>query len=720
MTRKLHRTFLSQLTQRKVTRVALAYIAIAWLITEIASFLLEQASAPGWILCLLAIVFVVGFPVAVVLAWVIQVQPGGKWSVDSSSGQRRTVFGAIVLGILATAGLSWLILPRIEDAPALPDYQPLPNSVAILPFVDADATPNERTVGETLYYALLKGLNQSRNLTQVQLKLSAPPTDLAGLGRRIRVLTLLTGRIESVPGGSRITMELLDVAQNVVRWSHTFEWDPTQIMETGTDIANGVLDSMALPVLSTDRFAGTDNRDAYDALLLGFRHQAAFNIAELRVAMEDFQRAIDLDSAYVHAYNGLAQTIFVYLNMKAPTKAEREALTERQREAVDTSWALDEKNPETMSLMGMLTKNRELRIQFYQSTLELDPNDGHTYFRLGLEMFDGGDYEEAERLIRRALEFRPMGANYHSDLGSSLWQQGRHEEAVDEIERSIELNPRQTQNYIKLGAWEFFHFGRLDEALINMRTAYSLDPEVGQTASFVANSYNELSMREEALAWINRAMELSSTDAWVRRLAAVIHSDLGDAEMALENDRRTLEVDPSNRFALRNLATRDIRENQWEIALERWRQAYPELVSTDDPVVDRGNLYTAVFFASNLLEAGEESWGQELLGKCLTVAVDMPLESDSEFWQTWIYALMRDEERTLAAMRREIIDGHKRAETGAYHSSEYDFLRDNAEFQQMLEIIDDDLAIQRERVREMERNGEMPPAPGVVYENPGN
>ena len=129
--------FLTELRRRRVLPIAGAYIAGAWLITEIASFLLEQSAAPGWSLRLLAIVFMVGFPVTLVLAWVIQVQPDGKRAIDSSKGQHKTVLGAIALGMVATAGLAWLILPRIEDAPGVPAYQPLPNSVAILPLVNS-------------------------------------------------------------------------------------------------------------------------------------------------------------------------------------------------------------------------------------------------------------------------------------------------------------------------------------------------------------------------------------------------------------------------------------------------------------------------------------------------------------------------------------------------------------------------------------------------------
>jgi len=140
-------SFFSELRRRRVLPVAGAYIAIAWLVTEAAGFLLEQAGAPDWILRVLAIALVVGFLVVVIIGWVVQVEPGGKWALDSSKGQGKMVAAAVICGLVLTAGLSWLIIPHIEDIPDYPDYDPLPNSVAILPFLDPDLTPNEVTIG---------------------------------------------------------------------------------------------------------------------------------------------------------------------------------------------------------------------------------------------------------------------------------------------------------------------------------------------------------------------------------------------------------------------------------------------------------------------------------------------------------------------------------------------------------------------------------------------
>jgi tetratricopeptide (TPR) repeat protein len=710
-----HQRLFSELRRRRVLPVAGAYLVIGWLVTEITGFLLQQAGAPGWAIRLMAIVFVVGFPVVVTLAWIIQRRPDGKWSLDSSQGQGRAVLVTVALGVLATAGLAWLILPNLEDASAVPGYEPLPNSLAILPLAAADATPNERVVAETLYTALLEGLNQSRELVQVRLNPDVPASDPLNLGRRVRVSALLTGRVQAIPGGSQVALELLDVALGTVRWSRSVAWNPTRVMETGAEVANGVLDAMGMEPLSQHSFAGTENREAYDALLLGFRYQRSFNVEELSDGMDAFQRAIDLDPEFIDAYLGLAQTIFVYLNVKGPSQAERAALRERQRELVETAYALDENHPDTLSLMGLLTENHELQVQIYERALELDPDNGHTYFRLAHARRSEGNPQEAERLIRRALEFTPQSANYRSDLAFMLWDLGRYDEATEELNRSIELNPGMAQNYQRLAAWNMFHYGRVDEAIINLRKAYALDPGVGHTAAGVATNYMHIGMQPEAYAWINRAIELSPTAVWVWIMAAYVHSVFGDEELAREEYERCLELGPTQAIPLRTLAEGDIRDGRWDQARERWGEAYPELVHADPPVVNPSNIQAAAFYAINLEQAGLGDQADSLLAQIEAVISELPPDSEwVEFFRSfsaqWIDP---DPDWFIRELRKQIVDKRQRVELHFSHP-EYDIVRDRPEFQELVRIVEEDLAMQRERLQAMERNGEMPPAPGVV------
>jgi tetratricopeptide (TPR) repeat protein len=443
--------FFAELKRRRVLKIAGAYIAGAWLAAEIISFLLEQVMAPAWSFRLLAAVYVVGFPVTVMLAWVIQIQPDGSWAIDRTGGHRRTIVIAVVLGLFATAGLSWLIIPKPEGPPP---YQPIPDSIAILPLADSASTPNEQTVAETLYIALLEGLSQSRELTQVRLRLDERPEDLFEFGKSVAVAALLVGSIQNVEGGLRVEMDLLDMVSDEVRWSQSFDWDSTQIIEIGNAIANGVMESMALPPISKHRFSGTDSPEAYEALLMGFEHQRSLTADDLAKAIDDFQQAIDLDAGYALAYVGLAQALDTYMNMAGLPEAERQALQERARRAVDIALKLDKESGAAISMLGLMTEQRELRIQAYERALELDPDDALSYFRYGMEMRADGNFEEAERLVRKAIDLQPMSAGFRSELASILWDQGHKDEALAEIQKAIELDPEMEQNRRKLDTWK--------------------------------------------------------------------------------------------------------------------------------------------------------------------------------------------------------------------------------------------------------------------------
>jgi tetratricopeptide (TPR) repeat protein len=554
------------------------------------------------------------------------------------------------------------------------------------------------------------------------LKLDAPPADLPALGKQVRVTALLTGRIRSVAGGSRVEIELLDVTRNAVRWSRSFEWDPTRIMETGTDIANAVLQSMALPVLSVDRFAGTDDREAYDSLLLGLRHQQNRDIPELRISMEDFQRAIDLDPGYVRAYVGLTRTIWLYLFHKGPPEGERRALEARQNEVLEIALDLDDESADAISMLGELSDERELRIQLWERALELDPDHALTYFRLGNQMLDDGRFEEAERLYRKALQFDPMDANVQLNVGLALKNQGRPEEAIAEVERSIELDPKLYRSY-RITSWFYKDTGNLDKAVYYMRKAYSVNPESGRLAGFVAGQYADLGMRDEALAFAQRALELSPTAFWAWRMAGAVHTRFGERELGDQYTDRAAELDPESirHVPLRKQIDDDIDSGRPERALERIMEAYPAIASNPDQEIDYTNVFDWMKFGSMLMVVGEER------GWSVTEKVARFLEekcSEGPWIEApethcglliWTYLSLEDKEATLEQMRRLIVDQHERTGAWMYDEPWFDFVRDEPEFQELMDILHADLAAQRERVREMERNGEMPPAPGVEF-----
>lgn len=712
-------SFLNELRRRRVLSVAGAYIAIAWLVTEIASFLLEQAAAPGWMLRFTAIVFVVGFPLAVVLAWVIQRQPEGRWAIDSSKGQRKAVVWAVTLGVFATAGLSWLILPRLDDATG-PAYQPIPNSVAILPLSTVVGTAHERSIADTLFAALESGLDQSAELILMDLhNLKERPADLAEFGKTVKVAALLTGRLLQVSGGTRIRMELVDAGTGNMSWSQSLEWDPTRIADTGTTIANGVLQAMSLPPLSDEGFTGTKNPEAYEAFLTGLRRASSFNIADLAAAMGDFQRAIDLDPEYVLAHVELAETIVWYVRYRHPGDEEYKTLKERATQALETAQALAPESADVVSALGLFQPKRELKIQTFKRALVLDPNHAKSYHRLH---WRAQDYEEAERLLRKALELEPFNGDWHNDLASVLFNLGRGEEAVAEIYRSLELEPELVFNHYKLGGWAWLDKGRYDEAMIHYRKAYALEPDYGPLTGDIAGTYAFLGAWEEALPWMDRLVANNPEDAMTWFTFYQLYYPQGETDKALEYLQRSVDLESDFSFSLHALGLLDIRAGQAELALERWRKAFPVLTDSEKPEIDIYNLREAMYYAANLLEVGDSVKAEQLLQGCLDalrawqnetfVRDSLALETELE-----IHAAGKRRDKTLALMRRFVVDQQNFSGGWMFEFPAFDFLRDDPEFQEIMEYFHAGLDKQLERVREMERNGELPPTPGIVFKH---
>jgi tetratricopeptide (TPR) repeat protein len=708
-------TFLSELRRRRVLHTAGAYIAIAWLVTEIASFLLEQISAPDWTLRLLAIVFVVGFPVAVFLAWVIRIQPGGKWVIDSSTGQRGIVVGAIVLGIVATAGLSWLILPSMVDA--TPAYEPIPNSLAILPLATPGGTPNQRTVAETVYSALLEGLDRSPELTQVRLRVEERPPDLAAFGREFRVKALLVGQVLQSAGATRIEMQLLDVGRGAVQWSHTDDWDPTRVMDISSGIANRALETLNLPAISRKRFSGTDSEEAYTAWLRAGRHHVMFSARELAIAIEEYRRAIELDPLYVRAYTGLASAIQVHAAFTSASVAEEEAVDEAALQLVEKALRIDPESPWAISALALRTQNPELSAQLFERALELDPNHSITKFRYALTVLKpNGELVKAEQLLRQFVDTDPLDPNSRLELAKLHWRMGRAKQSFDEMHRTIELSPESPEPYHWLGMRYLLDSGRFDQAIFYFRKTYSLNPEAEWVAVWPAVAYAELGMEEEALAWLEKGAELNPGYPFVHVGALWVHTLLGHPEIALDSARRLPESLLQNPLvgprALAMLGSADIAAGQAERGLERWDKFLPEFSSSDG----FRQFWYAVYFARNLLLAGETERARHLLQRC------------DEFTNSaTIQVLLGERDEALAALHREIIENRRfetmlestEDERAAYNllrfdDPAYDFLREDPEFKKLEQVVRDRLARQRQHVEEMEYNGELSPAPGVV------
>jgi tetratricopeptide (TPR) repeat protein len=427
------RRFFAELSNRRVFQVAGTYIAGAWAMTEILSFLFEQFPVPGWAYKLLAIILVVGFPISMVLAWVIQVSEEGHWEMDPSHGDSRTLAAAIATGVLLTAGLSWLILPQSKPPPV---FEPMPGSLAVWHLADPELSLDDQASANRIYQALMIGLQRSPELTLVRLEPGKRPDNPQAIGKTIGVESLVYGLLT---GDGSAEFNMVDVLTGEIAWSTAYSWGALQDQAGILTVANEILQSKSQPTLNAREFMGTGDAEAYDAFLDGNIQANMLKPGQFSEALESFQAAINIDPAYVSAYTGLAQAAYDLIGENSLSNGERQVLEQRAHRAVDMARKLDRNSADAMSLYALELDSSQLRIQAWERALELDSDHFKTYYRYAMQSKEVGKLNVAERLLKHAIKLCPMNTGFRRELASILKMQGRDLEAQNVLDKLAAL-----------------------------------------------------------------------------------------------------------------------------------------------------------------------------------------------------------------------------------------------------------------------------------------
>jgi tetratricopeptide (TPR) repeat protein len=523
-------------------------------------------------------------------------------------------------------------------------------------------------------------------------------------------------------------MTLLDVASGKPRWVRRFEWDPTRTKKISTEIANDVLQSLGLEIVTEKRFAGTDNQQAYDAFLDGARTAwRKFDIEGFDRAIGKFQQAIDLDPAYLNAYVNLANVIHFRLVEGGLEAERRKALETMQIQALDNAQRIDDNSPAVISLVGRweITRgNFDLAIQAFERALDIDPDHLPSLARYAFALSQSGDdLDKAEELWRRVILQDPNRHAAHEELAQILWMLGRKEQARAEMQVCIEIEPEFAESYAYMAYWEI-EDGHGDQALFYARKAFALGKS-GGLASIVANIYAQLDARDEALAWLDHALELAprSHEVWMN--AYSVFWFLGEKEKAFAYADRAIELFPRNRNWRSIILLRDIETGNADRALQQFAERYPVLTGMEDPIINKNTYERVIRYAWLLIEADKSDQAQRLLDRSLVFTdelCDKNVSGDFDdatyavcHWNRWrMHALLQQRNETLRGLRRLIGKEGIRWRFDRTFFSSLDFLQDDPEFQRLFQIIMDANRADMERVREMERNGTISPAPWEV------
>jgi TolB-like protein len=465
------RNFFAELKRRHVYRVAIAYAVVAWLLIQVATQVFPFFEIPNWVVRLVVLLTVLGFPVALVIAWAFEMTPKGlKRAGDIAPNEyiprwstRR--FAALIISVaILAAGVPLFRLSRSK-----PTWLPWTNvvstasqkSIAVLPLLNESGDPGDEYFSDGLSEELISALAQVKGLKVIgrssSFRFKDKKTDVKTIGEELGVSTLLEGTVRKQGDQVRIVAELVNTADGSELWSRTFDRELKDIFAVQAEIAEAVATSLELTVLGTQdkpaKNAATKSVEAHNAYLQGHFYFERGNLEDYRKAVGFFEQATHLDPDYALAYAECSEA-WAWIGDLSSEK-QKEAWTAAGSDA-DKAIAIDPGLAEAHAALGWVRFFIEWR--FAEGLAELrraqqlspwNPTANDLMARVVVYL---GEFQEAEKLARKAVELDPLAYQARTSLARILFTEGKLDEAEASARKAAELQPAAAGNH----RWQVF------------------------------------------------------------------------------------------------------------------------------------------------------------------------------------------------------------------------------------------------------------------------
>src|SRR6516164_5539412 len=282
--------FFAELQRRKVYRVAAAYIVAAAFIIQIGSAVFPAWEMPNWTLRLVVVLLLVGFPVALILAWAYDVTPQGIQATPKIPGRhrRRNVILLVAAAVISIAA-GFFLLPRASA-------RKIDKSVAVLPFENLSDEKENVYFAQGIQNEILTKLAAVRDLKVISrtstAKYQSKPANLKTVAQELGVSTILEGTVQRAGDKVRVNVQLIDARADRHLWAKTYDRDFKDVLAVESEVAAQIADALKANLSPSESnvlaAARTENTEAYDLFLRG---QYEFHQAESSLAADAYDRA---------------------------------------------------------------------------------------------------------------------------------------------------------------------------------------------------------------------------------------------------------------------------------------------------------------------------------------------------------------------------------------------------------------------------------------------
>lgn len=475
------KSFFAELKRRNVYKVAVAYAVVGWLLVQVTTQVFPIFEIPNWAMRLIVLAIIIGFPIALVIAWAFELTPEGiKRTERSDLAGQQSRGGAwiyiVVIGAAISIGLFFVGRYTARTSTVQPG-ELSEKSIAVLPFENLSRDPDNAYFADGIQDEILARLSKigalkviSRTSTQ---KYKSAPSDLREIAQQLGVTHVLEGSVQRAPEQARVTVQLINALNDSHLWAETYDRKLTDIFQVETDVAEKIASSLEAKLTGSEKkeiaAVSTTNSQAYDSYLRALAIYHEDNLDARIRSLNALEEAVRIDPDFAAAWALLARMEALIYSKDDKTAGRAVAA----RTALETALRLQPDLPEAQIAKGL----------YEEKVL--------------------GDFDAARRTLETLHSRWPNNADLVEALGGIALVQGDRKNGRSYLDAAIGLNPRdlvlrKEAAYVRMGDRDF------PEALRVIDQALEIAPDNPDLFAVKAEVYQALGQLDKADALLGQ------------------------------------------------------------------------------------------------------------------------------------------------------------------------------------------------------------------------
>src|SRR6266581_2560624 len=510
---------------------------------QVASQIFPFFEIPNWAVRLVVLLLVIGFPVALIIAWAFELTPEGLKRTEfadelpTKSTRSRAWIYVVVIASAISVGLFFLgRYTSSKQSAELPA-----KSIAVLPFENLSGNPENAYFTDRIQEEILMRLAKIADLKVVSrtstVRYKKSPDNLREIATQLGVANVLEGSVQRTADRVHVNVQLIKAASDTHLWAEAYDRKLTDIFAVESEIAKTIADTLQAKLTGSERTAiaarPTENLEAHQLYLKGRYLWNRRTGENLKKALAYFEQAAEKDPNYALAYTGIADSCGLIPIYSAGTSQEYHP---RQRAAAQKSVELDDTLAEAHTSLGFVFAydfEFAQAVKEFERAIALNPNyaTAHHFYAVGT-LAALGEFDKAIAEVKRALELDPVSGIISASLGTVYTMARRYDEAIAQGRETVEMHPEFYWAHRFLGlALELK--GANSEAITEYRKAFELydDPVV---LGLLAHAEVTIGKQNEARQILAQLTEEAKTRYVPAYAFAVIHLALGEKDQALD------------------------------------------------------------------------------------------------------------------------------------------------------------------------------------------